>query len=196
MPRQVLAEKARVVFSLGGQTHPQGSAPARNLQGLAFMTAVLSTLPLPAKKPNRRADGPDPIDIHVGARLRLRRNLIGMSQEQLGRASSLTFQQIQKYERGANRMGASRLFQLARLLNVPVSYFFDELPPAMGGKNGATADGSGSALEATPQNDNQILQRRETLELIRAYYRITDMKQRRKVYDLIKSMAGVNDTAP
>jgi transcriptional regulator with XRE-family HTH domain len=144
-----------------------------------------------AKKPNRRIHGPDPVDVHVGTRLRLRRNLIGLSQEQLGKASGLTFQQIQKYERGANRMGASRLFQLARLLNVPVSYFFEELPPQSASKNPPGLSDSGQAsLDGAPQSDAQIMHRRETLELIRAYYRITDPKQRRKVYDLIKSMAG------
>ncbi|MDP9128029.1 MAG: helix-turn-helix domain-containing protein, partial [Pseudomonadota bacterium] len=75
-----------------------------------------------------RAEGPDPVDIHVGARLRLRRNLLGLSQEQLGKATGLTFQQIQKYERGTNRMGASRLFQLAQILDVQVSWFFYALP--------------------------------------------------------------------
>ncbi len=151
------------------------------------MTPVSST----AKKSNRRVHGPDPVDVHVGARLRLRRNLIGMSQEQIGKASGLTFQQIQKYERGTNRMGASRLYQLGRLLNVPVSWFFEEMPAAVGGKSQqGLSDNEQAALEDAPQNDSQILQRRETLELIRAYYRISDPKQRRKVYDLVKSMAG------
>lgn len=145
---------------------------------------------VPLRKPNRRLDGPDPIDLHVGARLRMRRNLIGMSQEQLGKASGLTFQQIQKYERGANRMGASRLFQLARILNVPVAYFFEELPTALANKNpGQFNDSDQASLESSPANDERIIQKRETLELIRAYYRITDSKQRRKVYELIKSMA-------
>ncbi len=151
---------------------------------------MMSASPAMKKKIQSRADAPDPIDIHVGARLRLRRNLVGMSQEQLGKASGLTFQQIQKYERGANRMGASRLHQLGRLLNVPVAYFFDELPVDMAQPNTAGFRDSGQAsLEGAPGNDNQILQRRETLELIRAYYRITDPKQRRTVYNLIKSMA-------
>ena len=128
--------------------------------------------------------GPDPVDIHVGARLRLRRNLLGLSQEQLGKAFDLTFQQIQKYERGANRMGASRLFRLSRFLNVPVTYFFEELPADLGFRDSGQAP-----LEDAPSGDNEILQRRETLELIRAYYRIPDTKQRRTDYDLIKSMA-------
>ncbi|MGE3622841.1 MAG: helix-turn-helix domain-containing protein [Bdellovibrionales bacterium] len=148
------------------------------------MTAALYVI----KKPNRKTHGPDPVDVHVGARLRLRRNLIGMSQEQLGKASGLTFQQIQKYERGVNRMGASRLYQIALILNVTVSYFFEEMPSENAASQGLS-DSAQGALEGAP-GDSQILGRRETLELIRAYYNITDPKQRRKVYDLIKSMAG------
>ena len=71
---------------------------------------------------------PNPIDIHVGKRVRLRRTLLGMSQEKLGKAINLTFQQVQKYERGTNRIGSSRLYQLSQVLETPVSYFFDELP--------------------------------------------------------------------
>lgn len=139
----------------------------------------------------KRSMHPDPVDIHVGARLRLRRNLLGLSQEQLGKAGGLTFQQIQKYERGTNRMGASRLFQFAKLLDVPVSYFFDDvrgeraaLHPSVG-----FAEKEQAKLDGAPQTDVELLHRRETLELIRAYYRITDSKTRRKVYELIKSMA-------
>jgi transcriptional regulator with XRE-family HTH domain len=137
-----------------------------------------------------RRSRPDPVDIHVGARLRLRRNLIGMSQEQLGKATDLTFQQIQKYERGMNRMGASRLYQLARILGVDVSYFFDEMavPVPRAGFSDARQSPSGDVLSA-PRADDEILKRRETLEFIRAYYRILDPKKRRKVYELIKTMA-------
>ena len=139
----------------------------------------------------KRSEHPDPVDVHVGTRLRLRRNLAGLSQEQLGKASGLTFQQIQKYERGVNRMGASRLFQLARLLGVTVAYFFEDM--SVSGTSVANApgmsDSAQQALEGEASNEKELLHRRETLELIRAYYRITDPKQRRKVYELIKSMA-------
>lgn len=140
---------------------------------------------------------PDPIDVHVGARLRLRRNMIGMSQDQLGKASDLTFQQIQKYERGANRMGASRLFQMARIVGVPVSYFFEGMSPELSfAVNGGLSDSSQAPLEGVSsdqaqqiEEEERIMRRRETMSLIRAYYRIADPKQRRKVYELIKSMA-------
>jgi len=144
------------------------------------------------KKPLLRSENPDPVDVHVGSRLRMRRNLVGLSQEQLGKSLGLTFQQIQKYERGINRMGSSRLFQIAKTLSVPVAYFFEEISEssAMSGKHGF-ADKEQAPLENAPerQSDYDILRRRETLELIRAYYRIQDSKQRRKVYELIRSMS-------
>lgn len=139
---------------------------------------------------------PDPVDIHAGARLRLRRNLVGMSQEQLGNALGLTFQQIQKYERGINRISASRLHQICKILNVSVDYFFDEMPvasdnnrPGMG--EHASHEGMESNIAHFPDvaTEREMLQGRETLDLIRAYYRITDAKKRRTIVELIKSMA-------
>lgn len=142
-------------------------------------------------KDKKRMTHPDPVDVHVGARLRLRRNLMGMSQEQLGKACGLTFQQIQKYERGTNRMGSSRLYQFAKLLDVPVSYFFDDVRMERSNVHPAVgfSEREQSPLEGQGNGDTEMLQRRETLELIRAYYKITDPKTRRKVYELIKSMA-------
>ncbi len=131
---------------------------------------------------------PSPIDVHVGSRIRLRRTLMGMSQERLGEALGLTFQQVQKYERGVNRVGASRLYDLSRILDVPISFFFDDMPsgtahagtPGAPGGFAETIDGFGQAEDP--------LAKRETLELVRAYYRITDPAIRRRVFDLIKSM--------
>jgi transcriptional regulator with XRE-family HTH domain len=132
---------------------------------------------------------PSPIDVHVGSRIRLRRTLLGMSQERLGEALGLTFQQVQKYERGVNRVGASRLFDLSRVLDVPISFFFDDLP-----ENLASTYGGHLTRRTTGFSDVQdgfaddALNRRETLELVRAYYRITDPAVRKRVFDLIKSM--------
>src|SRR5690348_18309853 len=83
------------------------------------------------RRRRQKSDKPNPIDIHVGSRVRLRRTLLGMSQEKLGEAIGLTFQQVQKYERGANRVGSSRLFDLGRVLDVPISYFFEDMPNAV-----------------------------------------------------------------
>ena len=133
-----------------------------------------------------------PIDAHVGSRVRLRRTLLGMSQEKLGEALGLTFQQVQKYERGVNRIGASRLFDLARVLDVPIGFFFDDLPPEMGGNVAVRSRPALYGLaEAQNGFEDDNMNKRETLELVRAYYRITDSAVRKRVFDLIKSLAPV-----
>ena len=127
---------------------------------------------------------PNPVDIHVGSRVRLRRTLLGMSQEKLGNALGLTFQQVQKYERGTNRIGSSRLFLLSRILDVPVSFFFDDMAPEV-------ADGQRGFAEAAQANfDQDDLAKRETLELVRAYYKITDAGVRKRLFALVKAVGG------
>ncbi len=120
--------------------------------------------------------GPRPVDVHVGRRARLRRTILGMSQEKLGKELGLTFQQVQKNERGTNRIGASRLYQLSDILDVPVSYFFDGL------------DQSAQTAQDDP------LARRETMELVRAYYRIKSGKVRKRIFELTKTIAKAGDT--
>ncbi|MCQ8241903.1 helix-turn-helix domain-containing protein [Rhizosaccharibacter radicis] len=145
-----------------------------------------------------RESRPSPIDVHVGSRIRLRRTLLGMSQERLGDALGLTFQQVQKYERGANRVGASRLFDLSRVLDVPVSFFFDDLPNGQGGHHGSdqhgfhAVSGFAEAQEGFGHaaGGEDIFGRKETVDLVRAYYRITEQPVRRRVLDLIKTMAS------
>ena len=133
---------------------------------------------------------PSPIDVHVGSRVRLRRTLLGMSQEKLGEALGLTFQQVQKYERGVNRIGASRLFDLSRVLDVPIGFFFDDMPDSMGGGlGGGFRSRLGGFAETQEGFEDDTLHRRETLELVRAYYRITEPAVRKRVFDLIKSLA-------
>src|ERR1700710_641672 len=124
---------------------------------------------------SERESRPSPIDVHVGSRIRLRRTLLGMSQERLGEALGLTFQQVQKYERGVNRVGASRLFDLSRVLDVPISFFFDDMPDSLSANfGGAASRRSGSASDNLDPFGDDTLSRRETLELVRAYYRIID----------------------
>lgn len=153
---------------------------------------------------------PHPIDIHVGQRLRLRRTMVGMSQKELGASVDLTFQQIQKYERGANRIGSSRLHDFARILSVPVSYFFEGMEgkaqPAdiksAGAKSAdmlfATPPSSASfgfaAADGPPGFEHEPLSNRETLEMMRAYYRITDPKLRRHLLDLARTLSGHVDS--
>jgi transcriptional regulator with XRE-family HTH domain len=148
---------------------------------------------------------PNPIDVHVGKRLRLRRTLLGMSQERLGELLGLTFQQVQKYERGVNRIGSSRLFELGQILDVPVSFFFDDMPRA-GTDPGRAAVGFGSAGTRAAAgfslaeesaafehdlDDGLSLDKRETLELIRAYYRIADPAVRKRLFELTKALGNL-----
>ncbi len=119
------------------------------------------------------ATGPDPVDIHVGARVKLRRILVGLSQSQLGEAIGLTFQQIQKYERAGNRISASMLYHIAQVLDVPVSFFFDDM-----------ADGQ--RLPVAQPDDTMT--RSESVELIRHYYGIPE-GVRRQIHHLVKAMA-------
>ena len=131
---------------------------------------------------------PNPIDVHVGSRVRLRRTLLGMSQERLGEALGLTFQQVQKYERGVNRVGASRLFDLSRVLDVPISFFYDDLPESLGGQPRLPGRAAVGFADAQDAFGDDTLNRRETLELVRAYYRITDAGVRKRVFELVKSL--------
>ncbi len=144
----------------------------------------------PANRGRTSSGQPNPVDVHVGARMRLRRTLLGMSQEQLGAALGLTFQQVQKYERGANRVGASRLYDLARALDVPVTFFFDEMPDGV--KAQSPSQISRTAGPAPPPEDmgGNAMNRRETVDLIRAYHRIPEPHLRRKIFDLTRALAG------
>ena len=135
----------------------------------------------PDDRGSRRAN---PIDVHVGSRVRLRRMLLGMSQEKLGEFLGLTFQQIQKYEKGINRVGASRLFDLAKVLGVTVQFFYDELP-------GSLADGAtGFAERPAESYAVEFLGSREGLELNKAFARITDPRVRRSIVELVRAYAG------
>ncbi len=148
----------------------------------------------PVREPEREGRA-SPIDAHVGARIRLRRTLLGMSQERLGEALGLTFQQVQKYERGVNRVGASRLFDLSRVLDVPISFFFDDMPEPLAASAGVRRVRIGGFAEAQEGfgSADDSMNRRETLELVRAYYRITDPAVRKRVFDLIKSMGPTDN---
>jgi transcriptional regulator with XRE-family HTH domain len=142
---------------------------------------------MPAKQlPVSRTGKPNPIDIHVGSRLRLRRTLLGLSQEKLGEAVGLTFQQIQKYERGANRISASRLYAFSHVLDVLVPFFFEDMPPEVSHKGGKSVPGLAEGIKEEFSADP--LAKRETLELVRAYYRINDPNVRKRLYDLVKSL--------
>ncbi len=130
-----------------------------------------------------KQDGPHPIDVHVGARVKLRRLILGMSQEALGKSLGLTFQQIQKYEKGVNRIGASRIFELSRLLDVPIQYFYDDYGDA------GVVSAPGFAENDVGENFMQLVSSPEGVELCRHYAEIKDPKVKKRVLDLVKTIA-------
>src|SRR5438128_8365761 len=139
----------------------------------------------PPRRPGRpKMETPNPIDIRVGARLRLRRNMLGLSQEKLGEAIGLTFQQVQKYERGANRIGASRLHELSRVLDVPVSFFFDDTDPVRAPAMGGFTEPSIETFGSDP------LRKQEIIELVRAYLAIENATVRQRFRDLLKALVS------
>ena len=136
----------------------------------------------PGGRGRRKADTPHPVDIHVGSRVRLRRTELGISQEKLATELGLTFQQVQKYERAANRISASRLFQIGKVLDVKVPFFYEGYEEA-----GAA---SGFAEPPAEAFQSDLLQRRDTIELFKAFYAIDDAALRRRLLDLARTLAA------
>ena len=134
------------------------------------------------KSPDNTKKNPNPVDIHVGGRVRLRRMLVGLSQEKLGTSMGLTFQQIQKYEKGVNRIGASRLFRLSQVLDVPVQFFFDGMPPMQGSVATGMAEPKQEAFLY------EFLNTRDGLELNRAFVKVTNADMRKAVIELVRSL--------
>lgn len=126
---------------------------------------------------------PNPIDVHVGSRIRLRRTMLGMSQEKLGESLGITFQQVQKYEKGTNRVGASRLQNIADILSVPAAFFFEDAP----GEGAVETDGMAEAATTYVVN---FLSSSEGLQLNRSFVKISDPKVRRRIIDLVKALAS------
>jgi transcriptional regulator with XRE-family HTH domain len=134
------------------------------------------------------------VDIHVGARMRQRRTLLGMSQTKLGDAVGLTFQQVQKYENGSNRVSSSRLFEFAKVLDVPVTYFFDEMPAnALSGRPMSGRGRKGFGEAGTPfEQEKDPLIKRETLELVRGYYKIREARVRKRIFEMVKAVGAAS----
>jgi transcriptional regulator with XRE-family HTH domain len=129
---------------------------------------------------------PNPIDVHVGSRLRMRRMLVGMSQDKLGESLDLTFQQVQKYEKGSNRISASRLYDLSRILEVPVQFFFDDLPGS------ATANMVGTVKPAGSVEMIDFLSSSEGAQLVRSFSEISSPAVRRNILELVKSISHID----
>lgn len=130
------------------------------------------------------------VDVHVGQRLRVRRSLLGLSQEKLAEAIGLTFQQVQKYERGMNRISAGRLYQFAKILDVPVAYFYDQIGQAAENQNAARGFSDNEQQEFVAAD---LMNSKETIDLVRAYYAIQNEETRKNIYKFVKSMAAASE---
>lgn len=138
---------------------------------------------------NYRITNNNAIDLHVGQRVRLRRTLLGMSQEQLGAELNITFQQVQKYERGTNRVSASRLWDISQILDVSIGYFFDDMTELTMQHSPRRMAQGGRVADFGDDKVKDPMARRETLELVRAYYTIERPVVRKRVSDMVKSIA-------
>ena len=140
---------------------------------------------------------PNPIDVHVGNRIRLRRTLLGLSQEKLAALLGLTFQQVQKYERGMNRVGASRLWDIGKVLEVPIEFFYEDMDSDVAKQSPRMFSISEEKMEylqeEQPKFNNDPMQRKETIELVRAYYKIPNRAAAKHLFDLIVAMSKTVD---
>lgn len=136
---------------------------------------------------------PNPIDVHVGNRIRLRRTLLGLSQEKLASLLGLTFQQVQKYERGMNRVGASRLWDIGKVLEVPIGFFYEDMDKEVANQSPrmfSIPDSTPTELaEEKGTMDLDPMHRQETIELVKAYYKIGNRKAAKHMFDLIVAMS-------
>ncbi len=141
-----------------------------------------------SKPRSGRGKGIGPIDVHVGARVRQRRALLGMNQTILGKALGVSFQQVQKYENGTNRISASRLFDLTRVLDVSIEHFFEDIPAAVAASSPAAT--KRGAAKMSPRYEPNPMVKRETLELVRAYYKIEDADLRKHLREMAKALGA------
>ena len=138
---------------------------------------------------NFRITNNNAVDMHVGKRVRLRRTLLGLSQEQLGTELNITFQQVQKYERGANRISASRLWDIGQILDVPINYFFDDMTENTMRSSPRRVSRGSELLDLSDEQIKDPMARRETLELVRTYYSIEKPLVRKRISEMVKSIA-------
>ncbi len=139
----------------------------------------------------RGAGRPNAVDVHVGRRVRQRRTLMGFSQERLGEAIGLTFQQVQKYERGSNRISASRLYDLSQVLDTDMNFFFADMPEEVAARSPSRVLAEKLELEDYMPAPDPVI-KRETLELVRAYYRISRPEMRKRLFEMTKALAALD----
>lgn len=142
---------------------------------------------------------PNPVDVHVGKRIRLRRTILHITQQQMAEMLGLTFQQIQKYEKGMNRVGASRLWDISRVLNVPMTFFFEDMEEGVAQQSPRMLNKDSSAFFVEEEHqsfDDDPMKRAETLELVRAYYKIPNRAIAHNIYNLLVSLSKSSSNLP
>lgn len=160
--------------------------PRSNARSSASKTAGLK----PRYYGKGSSENPDSIDIHVGSRVRLRRCVLGLSQENLAEALGITFQQIQKYERGTNRVSASRLYQLGQLLDVAPNFFFEGFNEKTPARAYGLSDNRQEDFRWLEDEDGDLMERKETIDLVRTYYQVQDSATRRNFIKMLKSLVA------
>ena len=160
---------------------------------IVFLVCSMSEIKPGASK-NFMVTNNNAVDVHVGKRIRQRRTLLGLSQDQLSATLNITFQQVQKYERGANRVSASRLWDISQILDVEIGYFFEDMSAETRARSPRRMSDAPKVAE-TPDDQIDPMTRRETLELVRSYYSIKRTSVRKKVAGLVKSIASTLDDA-
>lgn len=157
------------------------------------VTGLFKTQKTKPSSRGRTPEGdPNPVDVHVGNRIRLRRQLMGYNQEKLAALLGVSFQQVQKYEQGNNRVSASRLWDISKVLAVPVSFFFDDMDPTVAGQSPRkfqSSDPCSATEDKIEPEPCEPMQKEETLELVRAYYKIPNRQAARQMFELIISMS-------
>ena len=154
---------------------------------------MIKTAPKKSNRGRTPSGEPNPIDVHVGNRIRLRRTLLHMSQEHLASLLGLTFQQVQKYERGTNRVGASRLWDISKVLKAPIGFFFEDMDKIVAEQSPRTFS-TNKEVPCTLNEDEaeyqtDPMQKQETIELVKAYYKIPNRKMAKQLYDLIIALS-------
>lgn len=142
---------------------------------------------------------PNPVDVHVGKRIRLRRTILHITQQQMAEMLGLTFQQIQKYEKGMNRVGASRLWDISRVLDVPMTFFFEDMDDGVAQQSPRMLNKESSSFFVEEEHqsfDDDPMKRAETLELVRAYYKIPNRSIAHNIYTLLVSLSKSNSNLP
>ncbi len=165
----------------------------RKINIIRIIQTMIKIAPKKSSRGRTPLGEPNPVDVHVGNRIRLRRTLLGMSQERLASLLGLTFQQVQKYERGMNRVGASRLWDISKVLEAPISFFYEDMDKVVANQSPRMFNIVDESNTMMREDEEEYIvdpmQKQETIELVKAYYKIPNRKAAKHLFDLIITMS-------